>query len=141
MSAIKGLDVIYGETTAPPAGYNKIPADLNSGAGGSYVYLCYSTSVHGQPITSIQVFAGDSADFPTQGGYTVIRKDLNKGAGGKYIYVCYSVNSALGHHIKGVDVVQGQSQAVYPAREDQIRIDQDCSEGAGGLYGYVVYNY
>ncbi len=56
MAAITGLDIVYGEGTSAPSGYTKIKKDLNEGALGHYIYLCYSTSSDiGSPITAIQV--------------------------------------------------------------------------------------
>ena len=69
MSAITGVDVIYSRGTEPKPGFCKIPVDLNKGAGGEYVYLCYSTTQGGSPINFIQVFAGSSKDFSIQSGY------------------------------------------------------------------------
>ena len=139
MSAITGLDIIYGQWSDPPPGYNKIPVDLNKGAGGEYVYLCYSTEP-GEPITNIQVFASNSAEFPIQNGYTKIDKDLNKGVKGRYIYLCYTGSRAF-KPIAQVNVIQSPSREVYPPTVEWIRINQDCSEGAKGEYTYVVYKY
>lgn len=55
--------VIYGEGAAAPPGYVKISQDLNQGAGGQYVYLCYKKSSCGRPITGLNVFSGDNSDF------------------------------------------------------------------------------
>lgn len=137
-AAITGLAVIYGENTPPPPGYEKINVDLNHGAGGEYVYICYSTEP-GPPITNIQVFAGDSSNFPIQNGYTKLGEDLNKGAGGKFIYLCYTKNIAH-PPIAYVDVIQGSNRYTYPSNDSIIRIDQDCSEGTRGANTYVVYS-
>ena len=134
---ITGLDVIYGQDTPPPPGYTKIDVDINKGAGGEYIYLCYSKEP-GEPITSIQVFASDSSDFQIQSGYTKIDKDLNKGAGGKYIYMGYSRNKTY-LPIAEVGVIQGSDRLVYPPNDQWVRINQDCNEGAGGVYTYVSY--
>ena len=137
---ITGLDVIYGKNTPPPSGYVKIPVDLNKGAGGEYVYICYSRTASGPPITNVQVFAGSSSSFPIQNGYTKINKDLNKGAGGKYIYLCYTTaNWNCSPPITSLNVAQGSSRHTYPVSAEWIRIDQDCSEEAGGSYNYVIY--
>jgi hypothetical protein len=42
VQCIDSLVVIYGKDTQPPAGYTKIPQDLNEGAGGDFIYVCYS---------------------------------------------------------------------------------------------------
>ena len=139
MSAgITALVVVYGQHTPAPEGYTKIPVDLSNGAGGEYVYVCYTT-VAGDPINFIQVFAGDSESFEIQNGYEKLPYDLNKGAGGKYIYLCYT-KEQVARPVRDLNVVQGSSRHVYPT-SDWIRIDQDCSEGAGGDYTYIVFRY
>ena len=136
---ITGLEVIYGKNTPPPPGYVKIPLDLNKGAGGAYVYICYSRTAPGPPITNVQVFAGKSSNFPIQNGYTKIPKDLNKGTLFRlYIYLCYTTITSH-PPITSLYVVQGSSRNTYPFSPEQIRVDQDCSEGAGGHYSYVIY--
>ena len=43
---ISDLGVIAGdsESIMPPAGWGKIPVDLNMGAGGKKIYLCYKST-------------------------------------------------------------------------------------------------
>ena len=141
MSAgITALVVVYGQHTPAPEGYTKIPVDLSNGAGGEYIYVCYTT-VAGDPINFIQVFAGDSEDFEIQNGYEKLPYDLNKGARGKYIYLCYT-KEQVARPVMDLNVVQGSSPHVYPTSE-WIRINQDCSEGAGGDYtdSVQILNY
>ena len=138
MSAITGLDVIYNQNEPPKPGYHKIPVDLNKGAGGSFVYICYSDTAAGDPITNIQVFASGSSDFPIQNGYIKIPNDLNKGGKGRFIYLCYTRNKAF-PPIKEINVIQAPVREVYPPSAEWVRIDQDCSEGGGGEFSYVIY--
>lgn len=139
MSVVTGLDIIYGKNSPAPPGYSKIPADLNKGAGGEYIYLCYSTaSGLGQPITGIQVFASDRSDFVIQNGYTKIQKDLNKGARGKFIYVCFTRDTMF-PPIAEVGVIQSPKSTVYPGSLEWVRINQDCSHGANGEFTYIMY--
>jgi hypothetical protein len=90
---IDSLVVIYGKSTQPPAGYTKIPQDLNEGAGGDYVYLCYRLAdwVNAIAIKDVTVVGGGNANVPAPYGYEKVPGDLNKGAGGDFIYVCYSL--------------------------------------------------
>ena len=136
---ITGLDIIY-DQASPPPGYIKIDKDLNKGAGGAYVYLCYSTDPNvGQPISNIQVVASDSSTIQVQEGFISIDKDLNKGAGGKYIYLCYTcLRKVFNHHITAVDVIQGPNKDIHPPF-GWMKTYQDCSEGAGGAYSYIIY--
>ena len=142
MAAITKLLIVYGQDANPPNGYNMIRADLNSGAGGEYLYLCYTTEPSaGPPITAIQVTCTSdpsiSGYVPT--GYTKVAGDLNKGAGGKYIYVCYVTGTSPGP-VTGVDVLRSDSPNVWP-QKDWYRINQDCNEGAWGKYIYITYKY
>ena len=82
---ITDLMVIEGKNAPPPPGWGKIDSDLNSDAGGAYLYLCYRTG-GGAPITDLFVSLGDTAMPP---GWQKIPVDLNKGAGGDYIYLWY----------------------------------------------------
>lgn len=139
MSLITGLEVIYGHDTPPPTGYQKIPVDLNKGAGGQYIYLCYSIAQTGEgPITGIQVFAANCAEPTIQSGYTKIPKDLNKGAGGRYIYICYTRDKSL-PPIAEVNVLQGSYFEVYPPSVEWIRDNQDCSQCTREEYTYITY--
>ena len=133
MSAITGLYVVYNDVPPPP-GYQKINIDISKGAGGQYVYLCYSRNENEKPITNIQVFIGSEK----QPGYEVIDCDLNKGSGGKYLYVGYSRNPRF-KPITEVNILQGSERNIYPTTDDWVRINQDCNEGARGMYSYVVY--
>jgi hypothetical protein len=73
-----------------PANHTLIEYDLNTGAGGKYIYIYYSRETTNEPIRSIQIISGNSGDIPASYGYTKIEKDLNTGARGEYIYLCYS---------------------------------------------------
>jgi hypothetical protein len=90
---IDSLVVIYGKSTQPPAGYIKIPQDLNEGAGGEYVYLCYRLAnwADNIAIKDVTVVGGGNSNVPAPYGYEKVPGDLNKGAGGDFIYVCYSL--------------------------------------------------
>ena len=90
---IDSLVVIYGKNTLPPPGYIKLPQDLNEGAGGEYVYLCYRLANWGNDIAikDVTVIGGGSSNVPPPYGYEKVPGDLNKGAGGDFIYVCYSL--------------------------------------------------
>jgi hypothetical protein len=41
MKLITELKIITGENANAPNGFVKLPIDLNKGAGGEYIYLCY----------------------------------------------------------------------------------------------------
>jgi hypothetical protein len=62
--------------------------DLNQGAGGDYIYLCYSKGGTTQPLTDLQVTSSGGAGNQCGGGWEWYPQDLNKGAGGDYIHLC-----------------------------------------------------
>ena len=138
---ITGLDIIYGKSASPPSGYRKIEKDLNKGARGEYVYLCFSTESSKAPITDIFVASVSTKDygknFKPPRNYEVIEKDLNKGARGRYIYLCYTRESSA-RPIVEVSVIQGDVD-VKPPDSSWKRVEQDCSEGASGDYTFIIY--
>lgn len=69
---IVDLFILYGQNARAPPGYVKIDVDLNKGAGGEYVYLCYRKNAIDAPITGMNVFAHSSESFPIQSGYVKI---------------------------------------------------------------------
>lgn len=145
---IDSLIVIYGNssTITAPTGYKKIPTDLNNGAGGKYVYLCYhkhvpssaNSSSNPDCISDITTVLGE--DTPAPAGFKKIDIDLNKGAGGKYIYLCYEeqkYNDEIA--IKDVTVISGSNSDLQPPY-DFTRVDQDLNQEAGGDYIYVCFS-
>ena len=86
------MHIIHGNhpEIEPPDGYEKIEADLNAGAGGEYIYLCYSQDPNeGEPIKELAVVAAGNPRVSAPLGYTKLKTDLNQGAGGPYIFLCY----------------------------------------------------
>ena len=137
---ITAVDIILGQHTSCRSGYNKIFVDLNKGAGGDYIYLCYSTStaVSSSPITGLTVVAGGSSSVTCPSGYSKISIDLNKGAGGEYIYLCYTKNSGP-TSIKNVNVLASDGSSVR-VPQGWTCINRDLNKGAGGKYIYLIYN-
>ena len=130
--------MIYGQYSSPPAGYSKIDVDLNKGAKGEYIYLCFKKGDNEkEAITGMNVVADGSKDFSIQSSYTKVNQDLNKGAGGKYIYLVYTKNPDL-PPIQDVTVINGSDESIFPP-SDWVRISQDCNAKAGGKYIYICY--
>ena len=83
-----------------PAGYQLINADLNAGAGGDYIYLCYKLGENADDAITdfFMEYTGSAAPSGTATishnannvPYTRIGIDLNKGAGGEFIYLWYT---------------------------------------------------
>lgn len=140
---IDSMIVINGGNSGiqPPVGYTKIPFDLNSDAGGDYIYLCTHSASYNKTgpnkdcIDDVKIIFGKNAPAPA--GYTKLDLDLNKGAGGEYVYLCYRrvpYNNSIA--IKGVTVLGGSSPNV-PAPYQFVQVPGDLNEGAGGDYVYV----
>src|SRR5262249_1263305 len=88
---ISEFTFVKGDADAPD-GYTKVDVDLNRGAGGDYIYLCYKKAPYKveDAIKDISIISGESAEISPPHGFTKIPQDLNEKAGGKYIYLCYS---------------------------------------------------
>jgi len=70
-----------------PAGFVKVPTDLNKTVGGDYIYLYYKKGT--VALKGIGAVAGNSSKVAVPVGYKKNNVDLNKNAGGKFIYICY----------------------------------------------------
>jgi hypothetical protein len=143
---VDSLIVINGTNSniMPPTGYTKIPYDLNKGAGGRFLYLCYHKAsyqpygTNKQCVDSLVVIYGKNT--PTPPGYTKINQDLNEGAGGEYVYLCYRLanwNNDIA--IKDVTVVGGNSSNVPPPYGYE-KLPEDINKGAGGDFIYICYS-
>lgn len=96
----KGLDVVTGMITIvgesssiqPTKGYTKINNDLNQGAHGKFIYLCYKKGQYSETdsIKDIMVIGSKQSQIYPPEGFERINQDLNQGAGGLFIYMCYS---------------------------------------------------
>lgn len=79
---VDALAVVYGgsSSVAPPDGYTKIPYDLNAGAGGDYIYLCYhkaSYSPNGGNKAAVVALTAIYNNEPVPEGYTKVDVDVN----------------------------------------------------------------
>ena len=131
---ISEITVIYGGSAGiqPPAGYTKINVDLNLGAGGDFIYVCYKKGV-GAPVTGLAVTLGGSPP-PPDAVYTRIDVDLNLGAGGDFIWLWYTKDPAC-TTIRNVHV---QADAGAPP-DGYTRIDVDLNRGVGGADIFLSY--
>jgi hypothetical protein len=90
LAPITDLAVIYGKHARPPAGFEKIGVDLNKGAGGQYIYLCYKRGNPEKAIREIRVIHGNDASIEPPVPFRKLPQDLNKGSGGAWIFVCFA---------------------------------------------------
>jgi hypothetical protein len=119
----------------PPAGYTRIPHDLNAGAGGDYIYVCYKRGV-GAPITSLCVTLGGNGGTPLPDAkYIRIPVDLNDGAGGEYIWLWWSRDPDCAA-ITDLMVQFGKNSR---PPEGYTWIPVDLNKGAGGEYIWLSY--
>ena len=169
---IYDLKVIKGSSssinTGDLPGYYKIGVDLNKGAGGKYIYLCFTRDpskvigssswvgdgLHGRnvPVEDIiikrQTVGGGFGGWPgphappieTKDGLGFHQPDLNDGAGGKYIYAYQDKDSYVHPStVYEVGVIYGSSSAIQPPQNSGWRrIEGDLNDGAGGDYIYFV---
>lgn len=91
-TCINDIKIIFGKNASAPAGYTKLPQDLNAGAGGKYIYLCYRTAPYSntEAIKDVTVIGSKDANVAPPYDFRTVPGDLNDGAGGLYIYVCTS---------------------------------------------------
>ncbi|RLS53451.1 MAG: hypothetical protein DWH91_14415 [Planctomycetota bacterium] len=147
MAYIADLTVIEGgssDISPDDPAYYKIPVDLNAGAGGRFLYLCFKQAEGAAPdddqaaIRGLYIISGNNADIPAPNGFTKFPLDLNKGAGGDFIYLCFTRLRALGAPLQDVSVVAGGSASV-PAPTGYTKFPVDLNKGAGGAFIYACY--
>jgi len=138
---IDQLVVITGgsSTIEPPARYVKVPYDLNTGAGGDYIYLCYHEQVwkpdNLQPaVTAIKIIYNQEV---TPEGYIKLPHDLNKGAGGEFVYLCYKTDTYSTQNAFNKVTVIGGGNADINAPYGYNKVPGDLNKGAGGEFIYV----
>lgn len=125
--------------------YHRLNYDLNSNAGGAYIFIYYSLGMENDSITplaevaTIDVSDGESLNA-LPAGFEMIDHDLNRGAGGDFIYLAYRrrneysdklvtglrVNSAYSMGTSGSNQWNVVTQGYYSSDP------QDLAEGAGG---------
>ncbi len=133
--------------------YKKMFMDLNSGAGGDYVYMYYALgnddgSSGVAPITSVYVCNHSDNEYAHAGDAT-IAVDLNAGAGGDFIYLCYGRGGS--NIVRGLLLFDGVNLAYsegtsggtnwFEVTEMSSAAMQDLNEGAGGDYVYLYFTY
>lgn len=136
------LTTISGDNSSitAPLGYTKIPVDLNKGAGGKYVYLCYKRSAV-PIITSIKGFTATTLNIPPAQipeGHTGFGGNCNEGiAFHERVYLAASTSRDYGLPITDVDVIYGSSP--YVSRSGWTKVGQNLNADVGGDYIYVVF--
>lgn len=118
-----------------PLGYECIPVDLNKGASGRYLYLCYKRGKPGeQGISDLHISVGKDSAYNQ---WSFIDQDLNQGAGGEYLYL-YSKKDAAKPAIKQLTVIFSMNSDVSPSTGFH-KVNVDLNLKAGGKYIYLCY--
>ena len=145
---LTAVKIIYGDDSGIPApeGYQKIGVDLNQGARGKYIYLCYHAETPEQGATSFVAPLAELAvilnEDPTPEGFTKIPIDLNKGARGDSVYLCYKNGSAddsgVETAIKDLRVITSPNSDVPPPYGfERIDVDLNSRTDVHDLYIYL----
>jgi hypothetical protein len=120
----------------PPAGWEWIDLDLNTGARGAYLYFVFERCPHDPPITGIRILQDDE-DPPT--GYQKLPIDLNKGTLKHDKALFLAVTRAAGRPIADLTVTRWSGGPRIPPPNGYSRIETDLNLGAGGDYIYLDY--
>jgi hypothetical protein len=165
MAPITDLYVLIGNNKSihPPAPYVRIEStlgyvcdgDLNKGAGGKFIYLCYTTDpACGSPITGIYVYSGKNQTHYPNSGYFHVRNsdnygpdgsrgaDLNKGAGGDYIYLLATRDGShppLTYLPLEITTYKETDLKRFGYYNELNWLPNDLNKGAGGRYIYLGY--
>jgi hypothetical protein len=99
-SCIIDVKVFFGQSTADPLNiggrtYRRLNRDLNTGAGGEYIYLYYTVGYENdanlKPLAEIHVLDTSIetlANLPGT-GWVQLSENLNKGAGGANLFIAF----------------------------------------------------
>jgi hypothetical protein len=132
VQAVSEITVVVGQYTPCPDGFTKIDVDLNKGAGGNFIWLCYKKGV-GAPVTGLFVTAGNTGPAPE--GYVSTNVDLNRDAGGDTIILWYTKDPNCSV-ISDIAVVVGQ---YTPCPDEFTKINVDLNRNAGGNFIWLCY--
>ncbi|KAI0403184.1 MAC/Perforin domain-containing protein [Xylaria palmicola] len=138
---IDSIRIIKGNHSSitPPDGYTRVDTDLNAGAGGDWIYLCYHKAKFqsGQPAITDLVILFTSESTPP--GYSKLSTDLNSDAGGKWIYLCYKEGSYDANTAILDVTVYSASYSSAPPPYGYVKLDRDLNADAGGDWVFIAY--
>ena len=134
-----------------PSGYILVEKDLNAGAKGDYIYLCYKLGEGKSGAITNCVMEetkkprspASNIDMRNKGVWSKYYRhgmDLNKGAGGNYIYLYDTIDTRFSP-IKLIEIVFGDEkiasedwEVIFWAGSNQAA---DCNKSVGGKYIYI----
>lgn len=136
--SITAIQILVGNQDTP-AGFTKIPVDLNAGTSGNPVFLAYQQADTADPqtcITGLDVIEGEGATPPE--GWVKDPTDLNKGAGGKWLYLIYKKggNEPPVTDIQ-IKIVASEQKVFVPSGYRYI--PRDLNQGSGGNWIFLIY--
>ena len=133
------------KATAKRQGWTVIESNLNAGAGGDVIYLCYKTTTGSDYITDLYLSSGSNPVSksitvngrsytlcPCEGGshFTGIKGDLNSNAGGDDIHIYYTKQGFSDG--RAVDDIWFNASSSGAVRKDTSSTAYDLNKGAGG---------
>lgn len=133
-----------------PDGYDLIDKDLNKGAKGNFIYLCYKLGAKKDALTNICLESSGSGRSAgdhevthqnKKSTYTRNGQDLNQGAGGDYIYLNTTKDSDF-QPVSRVDVLYDSETLAkewMPVRWAGTNDPADCNKSVRGSYIYIMY--
>ncbi|HRX22012.1 MAG TPA: copper amine oxidase N-terminal domain-containing protein [Syntrophomonadaceae bacterium] len=135
---------------ACPPGYQLYNADLNAGAGGSYIYLCYKLGENADDAITDLFMERTGGSVPATTAtvnhnannvpYTRLGVDLNINAGGDFIYMWYT-KAKTRPPVKDMGVAFGN--VGWPDYDtvcwQNTQEPADVNRGAGGEYIYIKF--
>lgn len=135
-----------------PPGYQLINADLNAGAGGEFIYLCYKLgeNINEAYTDFFMEYTGQGKNSETKPmnhnsnyvNYTRIGADLNRGSGGNFIYLWTTRASTL-PPITGLAVAFDNPDNVNPDWSSvywqNTQDPADVNKSVKGKYIYIKY--
>lgn len=136
-----------------PPGYQLVNADLNAGAGGNFIYLCYKLGenindaytdlfmeLRGSAAPSETILLNHNANYVN---YTRIGQDLNAGSGGNFIYLWTSKDPTL-PPITGISVAFDDPNKVnpewYSVYWQNTFSPADVNKSVKGKFIYIKFN-
>lgn len=146
---IVDVAVIAGKNSniSAPTGYEKFPYDLNAGAGGDFIYLCFRRATSEsikysklRPVIDLKIILGDSGNIQAPTGFEKIPVDLNKGASGKFIYLCkkYGNSGDFENGVRDITIIGGSHSNLTPPYRYK-KLPQDLNTGAKGNFIYLCF--
>ncbi len=138
-TAVTDLKVLL-EDAPVPAGYTRLPTDLNKGTDGKLTHLAVQMDPAKQDprhwITGVDVIGSDAA---VPAGWTKDPQDLNAGAGGHKLYLVFKRGGDGRHPIKDLQVIEERYTGEFTMGAGYRYVPQDLNGGAGGAWLYLAY--